>query len=198
MAGMLIKRWEHRSTVFLGVLGMMLAQALPPTLRLSGLLPVEGVALITMLAGAQLLAGMMATTAMLAFMSMITEALDEHEYHYGVRIEALYFAGLVLAGKSANGLGALLSGVALEWIDFPAQAAGAGAITAVPEHTARLLGLVYGPCAAILVAATLVVLLRYPLSRAKHRTIMLALGHRKHRGPAEDSLPTPDPLPQAA
>lgn len=198
IAGALIKRWEHRSTVFLGVLGMMLAQALPPTLRLCGLLPAEGVALITMLSGAQLLAGMMATVAMLAFMSMITEALDEHEHRYGVRIEALYFAGLVLAGKSANGLGALLSGLALEWIDFPAQAASPGAVAAIPEHTSQLLGLVYGPGAAVLVAATLVVLLRYPLSRARHGTIMLELGNRARRGPADDSLSTPAPLPQAA
>lgn len=197
LAGALIKRWEHRSTVILGVLGMMLAQALPPTLRLCGLLPVEGAALSAMLSGAQFFAGMMATVAMIAFMSMTTEALDEHEHRYGVRIEALYFAGLVLAGKSANGLGALLSGVALEWIDFPAHAGNAGTVAVIPDHTSRLLGLVYGPGAAVLVAVTLLVLLRYPLSRARHRAIMLELGHRKRGSGEDDSVLAQTALSQA-
>ena len=181
IGGLLIKRWEHRRTIVLAVFGMMLAQALPPTLRLCGLLPVEGSALGALLAGAQLLAGMMATVAMMTLLSMTTEALDEHEYHHGVRIEALYFAGWTFAAKAANGLGVLLSGLALQLIDFPTKQAGAGAVAAIPEHTTRLLGVIYGPGAAVLVIATLFIVARYPLSRQKHRQIMAELQKRKSR-----------------
>lgn len=179
IGGLLIKRWEHRRTVVLAGFFMMLAQALPPSLRLAGFLPLDGTALGLFLAGAQLLAGMAMTTAMLALTAMTTEALDEHEYHYGVRIEGLYFAGWTLAAKAANGLGALLSGVGLQLIDFPATAAGQASRAGIPERTTDLLGLAYGPGAATLTAATLVVLAGYPLSRGKHRLIMTALRERR-------------------
>ena len=193
--GALIKRWEHRKTIILGGLGLMLAQALLPTLRLCGMLPFEGATLGTMLAGAQLLAGMMMTISMLALFSMTTEALDEHEVVHGVRIEALYFAGLILAGKSANGLGAVVSGVTLQLIEFPATTAGA--VATLPEHTTRLLGLAYGPGAAVFVVATLLVLLRYPLNREKHRLIMAELQTRKTAAITPAQLTPLAPLLQA-
>lgn len=178
--GLLIKRWEHRKTIVFAVFGMMLAQAAPPALRLCGLLPIEGNALGFFLAGAQLTAGMTMTIAMLALMAMTTEALDEHEYNYGVRVEGFYFAGWTLAAKAANGLGALLSGVALQLINFPAKDVAAVKVAEIPVHTTQLLGLAYGPGAALLTAATLLVLMRYPLSREKHRMIMSALQKRKN------------------
>jgi GPH family glycoside/pentoside/hexuronide:cation symporter len=173
---------------------MMLAQALPPTLRLCGLLPLEGSALGFFLAGAQLLTGMAMTVAMLALMAMTTEALDEHEYNYGVRVEGFYFAGWTLAGKAANGLGALLSGVALQLISFPAAKAGVVAVAEIPERTTQLLGVIYGPGAATLMVATLLVLARYPLNRKKHRSIMAKLQERKARSETvseETILPLP-------
>ncbi|HSW14447.1 MAG TPA: MFS transporter [Solimonas sp.] len=197
IGGLLIKRWEHRKTIVLAVFGMMLAQAAPPALRLCGLLPLEGNALGLALAGAQLLAGMTMTSAMMALMAMTTDALDEHEYHYGVRVEGFYFAGWTLAAKAANGLGALLSGVALQLIDFPTKAVSAGAVAEIPERTTQLLGLAYGPGAAVLTAATLVVLAGYPLSREKHRSIMKELQERKShdREPSLDmNLPAETPL----
>ena len=178
LGGLLIKRWEHRVTIISAAFVMMLAQAAPPSLRLAGLLPLEGAMLGGFLAGAQLLAGMAMTMAMLALTAMTTEALDEHEYHHGVRIEGFYFAGWTLAAKAANGLGALLSGLALQLIDFPATSAGSAAIVEIPERTSQLLGVAYGPGAAVFTAATLIVLLGYPLSREKHRLIMSALKQR--------------------
>lgn len=181
--GALIKRLEHRSTILGAVFVMMMAQALPPTLRLCGLLPLEGNPLGLFLAGSQLMAGMGMTVAMMALMAMTTDALDEHEHRHGVRVEGFYFAGWTLASKAANGLGALLSGLALQLIDFPSKAVSAGAVSEIPEHTTRLLGMAYGPGAAMLTLATLMVLTRYPLSRQKHRAIMAELQQRKGLAP---------------
>lgn len=179
IGGLLIKRWEHRRTILLAGFGMMMAQALPPTLRLCGLLPAEGDTLGLLLAIPQALAGMMMTVCMMALMAMTTEALDEHEYHHGVRVEGFYFAGWTLAAKAANGLGALLSGIGLQLIGFPAGVTGTATAATIPDHTTHLLGLMYGPGAAVMTIATLAVLTRYPLSRQKHRAIMAELQVRK-------------------
>lgn len=179
LGGVLIKRLEHRSTILGAIFVMMMAQALPPTLRLCGLLPLEGNPLGLFLAGAQLTAGMGMTIAMMALIAMTTDALDEHEHRCGVRVEGFYFAGWTLASKAANGLGALLSGLALQLIDFPAKAVSAGAVSQIPERTTQLLGTAYGPGAATLTLATMVVLSRYPLSRQRHRAIMAELQQRK-------------------
>lgn len=183
IGGVLIKRWEHRKTIMIAGFCMMLAQAAPPSLRLCGLLPLEGNVLGTTLAVAQLLAGMAMTIAMMTLTAMTTEALDEHEYQHGVRVEGFYFAGWTLAAKVANGLGALLSGIALQLINFPATTAGKMPST-IPERTSDLLGIAYGPGAATLTAATLIVLAGYPLSRQKHREIMAKLQARKSQNPA--------------
>lgn len=195
IGGLLIKRWEHRRTIVLACSCLMLAQALPPTLRLGGLLPLDGTALGLLLAGAQLLAGMSLSVAMIALTAMTTEALDEHEHQYGVRIESFYFAGWTLASKAANGLGALLCGVALQLIDFPTKDLGAAAAAQIPERTIELLGIASGPGAAVLTAATVAILSRYPLSRQKHRQIMSELRERKARGTPDvvDAEPLPQP-----
>lgn len=191
VGGLLIKRWEHRKTIVLACFCMMLAQALAPTLRLVGLLPLDGTPLALLLAGAQLLAGMALSVAMIALTAMTTEALDEHEHQYGVRIEGFYFAGWTLASKAANGLGTLLCGVALQLIDFPTKDVGSAAAAQIPQRTIDLLGIAYGPGAAVLTIATVLVLTRYPLSRQKHRAIMAELQQRKGGDGAAAAEPQP-------
>ncbi|HKY93377.1 MAG TPA: MFS transporter [Nevskiaceae bacterium] len=197
LGAVMTRRLEHRTTILLGVVGLMVAQGVLPTLKLCGLLSLTGGALTAILSGAQLLAGMMTTVAMLALFAMATEAIDEHEHGYGVRIEALYFAGLILAGKAANGLGAFLSGAALQIIDFPTDTVGAGAAVAIPEQTTRLLGVVVGPGTAVLMAVTLVVLWRYPLDRRRHAAIMADLEKRKGRERDDEQSREPSSLATA-
>ena len=65
--------------------------------------------------------------SIIAFLSIVADAADEHEYLFHTRREGLYFAGWSFAAKSATGAGLLIAGVVLQLIDFPTNLAEQGA-----------------------------------------------------------------------
>ncbi len=89
--------------------------------------------------------------SIIAFLSIVADAADEHEYLFGTRREGLYFAGWSFAAKSATGAGLLIAGVVLQLIDFPTNLAEQGAAaTTLPEQTVTWLGIAGGPGGALL------------------------------------------------
>ena len=177
LTGPIVKRLERRTAFLISGCGLMLLQAGPASLRLLGLMPLQGQALAACVAGAMLLAGVMTTMAAIALISMLADAADEHEHLFGARREALYFAGWAFASKAANGGGALIAGLVLQAIAFPSGAAAHAA--AVPPASADWLGFFYGPGAAVLSATGLAVLLLYRLDRRTHTSIMGELAVRR-------------------
>jgi GPH family glycoside/pentoside/hexuronide:cation symporter len=191
-----IARTEYRTAAVIGLFGIILMQAGAPSLRLAGLLALEGQALTYVLSGFSLVAGMMTTIVAIAVVTMITNAADEHEHLFGVRREGSYFAGWTLAFKIAGGLGTLLSGLALEAIGFPVQQVKEQGVTIVlPQTMTDMLGLFYGPGAAVLSLASLALLFLFRLDRAGHRRILAELNARRH--PVRDSA-GPSTAPERA
>ncbi|NGY04157.1 MFS transporter [Solimonas terrae] len=179
-AGSIVARLERRTAAFIGLSGLILAQATPAALKLSGLLKPEVLPLAEVLALSALAGGAMTTVAAIALLSMITDAADEHELRFGARREGLYFASWSFASKAASGLGTFLSGIALQAINFPVG--DVDSTTVLPAATANALGFIYGPGAAVLSALSVAVLLRYRLNRNTHSAILAELQRRRAVG----------------
>lgn len=174
----LVARIENRTALFLGIGGLLLTQGGPTALRLIGLFPLTGDALASSLAANAALGGALMSMAAIAFMSMMADAADEHEFHFWTRREGLYFAGWAFASKAAHGAGAFLSGVILQVIHFPAAGAEV-APGSLDVGTMTALGFFAGPGAAGIALAGTSVLLWYRLDRASHRALLDALHARR-------------------
>lgn len=179
-AGPFLARVEKKTILLVGVSGLILAQGGPATLRLLGLLPLQGMPLATLLSCTLFMGGAMMAAAGISFASMMADAADEHEDLFGARREGLYFAGLAFAGKAAGGAGALVAGFVLQLIGFPTDIAGKTAASVhLPERTIALLGLFYGPGAAVISFASVAVALLYRLDRSTHVETMQRLAARR-------------------
>ena len=178
LAGPMLKRMEKRSVLLIGIAGMGLSHAGPAAFRLLGLLPLEGAPLAVLLSAIVFSGGVLMAAAAIAFSAMMADAADEHEYLFDARREGLYFAGWSFASKAATGLGALLAGLILQLAALPAATDPAN-FAAVPDHSARLLALFYGPGAGLLYAAAVFVIARYTLDSKRHAAILGVLNERR-------------------
>lgn len=178
LAGPMLKRLEKRTVLIVGILGLGSAFAIPPSLRLAGLLPPAPVAI---LASAIFLGGALMATAAIAFASMMADAADEHEHLFGARREGLYFAGWAFASKAAAGFGSLVAGFALQAIGFPSGSAahGVDATLHLAPETIRMIGIIYGPGTGLLTLAAAATCLFYRLNARSHRIILDDLAQRR-------------------
>ena len=180
LAGPFLARMEKATVLMIGMGGLLAAQGGPVLLRLFHLLPWSGQPLAWILAAVMFIGGALMATAAIAFSSMMADAADEHEHLFGMRREGLFFAAWAFASKTATGAGALIAGVVLQAIDFPTDLADHGGTAAVlPEHLVRLLGLFYGPGAALLTLGAVLVTLLYRLDRKAHSAIISELIERR-------------------
>ena len=180
LAGPFLARMEKATVLMVGMGGLLLAQGAPVLLRLLHLLPWVGEPLAWLLAGIMFLGGALMATAAIAFSSMMADAADEHEHLFGERREGLFFAAWAFASKASTGAGALIAGVVLQAIDFPTNLAERGGVSAVlPERMVDLLGLFYGPGAALFSLAAVLTTLLYRLDSKAHAAIMVDLVQRR-------------------
>ncbi|WP_052216078.1 MFS transporter [Sphingomonas sp. ERG5] len=180
LAGPFLARMEKRTVLVIGMTGLTVAQAGPTLLRLLGLFPWEGDMLALILSVIMLIGGALMAAAGIAFASMMADAADEHEHLFGARREGLYYAGWAFAVKASAGLGALVAGAVLSMIDFPTDLAAHGGTAAVlPERMVDMLGLFYGPGAAVLSLAAVLSNLWYRLDSKAHAAIMTDLTERR-------------------
>ncbi|HEX7784483.1 MAG TPA: MFS transporter [Sphingobium sp.] len=179
MAGPLGRHMEKRTMLLIGMMGMVICHALPSTLKLLGLLHLTGTGLIALLLVVALLGGAMMALALIAFVSMIPDAADEHEHLFGARREGLYFAGWSFASKSATGAGILIAGLVLQLIHFPTHLSEQGGAAALPERTIAWLGFAGGPGAALLSIAGAALVLLYRIDKKSHARIIDDLKRRR-------------------
>jgi GPH family glycoside/pentoside/hexuronide:cation symporter len=148
-------------------------------LKIVGILPDGGLGLYAPLVVNSVLTGMFVGSATIVYQSMFVDAADEHEVLYGARREGLFYAGLNLAVKCGAGLGALLAGVALDLIAFPADIAKRNPESLhIAAKTIRDLGWVYGPAPAVITLLGAALMFGYRLNRSEHARIRFELGQR--------------------
>ena len=180
LAGPMLARLEKSTVLVAGMVGLGLAQSIPFLLRFAGLLPQTGDTLTLILCSIMLLGGVLMAAAAIAFMSMIADATDEHEYLFGARREALFFAGWAFATKAATGVGALVSGIILQIVHFPTDLAQHGGMSAVlPVAVSDHLAWFTGPGTGLLSIGAALINLGYRLDRKKHAAILTFLAARK-------------------
>jgi len=92
----------------------------------------------------------------------------------GVLVNGFVLA-LLLGVAMARPLSERFAGIAIDLVRFPTQAA----IGAVPPETVRALGLAVGPGLMIFYVLTLLVVARYPITRAAHRHVRAELDRRR-------------------
>jgi GPH family glycoside/pentoside/hexuronide:cation symporter len=176
------RRLEKRTLAFAAIAYVALGQFLLPVLKIAGILPDSGPGLDIPLILNSILTGMCIGATTIVYQSMFVDATDEHEVLFGARREALFYAGLNLAVKCGAGLGALLAGVALNMIDFPADIAKRSPESLhLSAKTITDLGWAYGPAPAIITLLSAALLLRYRLNRSEHARISGEL-KRRHAG----------------
>jgi len=176
----LARFFEKRAITAVGIGLFAACQIVLPTLRVLGLLPLEGLSLDIALVVSENLVGVALALAAVGFQSMMADAADEHEYIYGSRREGLFFAGLNFGVKAAAGLGGLVGGVALDLIRLPPTAIAKGAAGAhLPASVTTHLALIYGPGGAVLTIVSALVFVTYRLNSTRHAEILAALKVRR-------------------
>jgi GPH family glycoside/pentoside/hexuronide:cation symporter len=177
---LLVARVEKRTMLIVGLLGSATFNSLATILRLFDLLPLEGAELTGILIMSILIGAVMFSFSVIALISIIPDAADEHEQLFGTRREGLFFAGSAFASKAASGAGLLFAGLVLELIHFPAKVADhATAIVAAPADSIAWLGFAGGPGAALLSVVSAIVVLSYRVDRKAHARIMAELNARR-------------------
>lgn len=175
-----VKRMEKRTMLIVGKLGMFLLGAAPVTLKLMGLLTITGTPLSGFLAFMSFFYGASMAVSIIAFVSIVADAADEHEYIFGTRREGLYFAGWSFATKSATGAGLLIAGLVLQLIQFPSGLSERGAAAdALPPETITWLGIAAAPGAGSLSLLAILVILLYRLDRREYTRISSELKSRR-------------------
>ena len=112
-----------------------------------------------------------------AYPSMMADAADEHEHLFGARRDGLYFSGLGFAAKAAGGLGVLVGGFALDLIGFPHDAGHPGVVLSAAVLDGLILA--WGPGAALVAAAGILVFAPYAITRERHDVIAAELRARR-------------------
>lgn len=182
LAPAVFERWSKRAGLIFGTLGWAFWQTLPVVLRLLGVFPENGDALLLpLLVGMQVVQGVCVAQADVGFGSMVADVVDEQEFDSGKRQEGMFFASTYFAGKASSGIGAIVAGVALDLISWPR---GAHIETAadIPAGTIVDLGVIYGPMVAGFGFASVWCFSRYRLTRQRHAEILMVLARRRAGG----------------
>jgi GPH family glycoside/pentoside/hexuronide:cation symporter len=177
-SGLVIRRFEKRNISIVGLVIVCLAQLTPTVLAVTGMVPKTEANLYWLLGGIGYLGGVATTCVAVSFGSMMADSADEHEHIFGVRREALYFAGLTFSWKAALAIGGLVAGVALDLIQFPGDIAERPDQVIAPS-TLNALALIYGPGAAVISAISAYVLVTYRLGKKELAQIQADLVTRR-------------------
>jgi len=176
---MFFRRFGKKGGLIFGAFSWPFWQTLPIFLRLLGWFPENAdVMLLPILMAMRFVQGMCTVQANVAFGSMVADIVDEHEYQSGKRQEGIFFAASSFSGKTTTGVGNIISGFALDLINWPR---GPEIRTAadVPPETIVNLGLVYGPYVAIFGFVSIWCYTHYKLTRERHQEILEELSLRR-------------------
>jgi glycoside/pentoside/hexuronide:cation symporter, GPH family len=145
-------------------------------LRLAGLLPAIGdpkLYFVLCIGAFSIYGALMMNMTVVG--KMIADVSDEHELRTGARQEGLLFSASMLLGKTASGLGTLVSGLIIKVAHFP-ERASPEAIDPVVVSNLGLGSALGSICFGLL---TFHFYSRYRLTAEQHRTIASALAARR-------------------
>ncbi|MDG1959002.1 MAG: MFS transporter [Candidatus Binatia bacterium] len=174
-----VTRLSDKRRTAIGIAAFLLVWGpLPVAGRLLGLLPENGSPMLLPLITVHLMVSLIPAVAMgILLGSMFMDTIDESELETGIRQEGVFGAANAFALKAVGGVGNLMGGMAIEWIDFPLQASVA---TVSPEKIFWL-GIVAGPGMILFYVAGFFFLTRYSITRERYLDIQKQLEARRSK-----------------
>jgi Na+/melibiose symporter-like transporter len=103
----------------------------------------------------------------ISVMSALADVVDEHELNTGVRQEGVFYAARTFFSKTSNGIGHVIAGLALDFIEFPTNAVPGE----IAHETIFKLGLIDGPFAMVWGLIAVFFYARYKITKESHATI---------------------------
>ena len=174
-ARFIVTRTEPKYLYLTGYGILLTAYVAPLFFTLAGWLPEYASApLGNVLFGFQLLAGLGAGLLMICSLVMFSETTDEYRFMRNVARTALIFGLITFGNKLASGLGKVVSGWMLEWVNFPDVKSGIEVSYGVVSD----LALYAGVFCAVTGLAGFAVLATFQLTRARHAEIVAGLRER--------------------
>jgi GPH family glycoside/pentoside/hexuronide:cation symporter len=159
----LSKGREKRSLAIAVFLAAGLVSVLPIVLRLAGLFPANGTAILFWI---MMVAGFFETILFLmldtTWSSMVADVVEHTALATGRRNEGIILSTLSFTAKCATALGTTIAGVVLDLISFPKDAA----VGDVDPQTIFELGLAYGPLILSMYLLGTFFISRYRITRA--------------------------------
>lgn len=158
-------RFGKKSSAMVMFLLAMLATATPLILRLTGHFPPNGDPMLLWLLMGQLAFSMMTTVsgAILA-VSMVADVTDQIQLETGKRSEGLLFSAATMVNKAISGMGILLAGLLLAFVNFPDQAQPGQ----VADMALRNLAIIFMAANSAATLCAIICLGFYPISRSRH------------------------------
>ncbi len=174
-ARFIVTRTEPKYLYLAGYCILLSGYVAPLFLTLAGLLPEYGSGeLGNVLFSFQLAAGLGAGLLMICSLIMFSETTDEYRFVRNLSRTALIFGLITFGSKVASGLGKVVSGWMLEWVNFPDVKSG----IEVGYEVVSDLALYAGIFCAVTGLAGFAVLSTFQLTRARHAEIVAGLRER--------------------
>lgn len=171
----LTRRFDKRLAMAICVAVLILATNIPIICRLLGVFPANGSpVLLPLLLVFRFCGGLVGPALISIPQSMFADIGDEVALVDGKRVEGLIFACRSLITKATSGLGTMLGGMLLNFVEFPTKAQPGQ----VADQVLFNLGLAEGPATAVFTTVGLLIYLTYPLSKARHDEIRAQLSAR--------------------
>lgn len=161
-----VSRWLGKKVGGMTVFGIAFAMApMPFILRILGWFPENGTAeLFWTLLVFNTVEVTLIIVASSLIAAMIADVVEDSEVKTGRRSEGIFFAANSFAQKAVNGLGVVVAGQILAYIQFPAQAKPGE----VPEATLFDLAYIYIPILAFFYLLAISALSLYRINREDH------------------------------
>jgi Na+/melibiose symporter-like transporter len=173
------RRFGKKAMLLFGTGSWAFWQAFPVSARMLGWLPANGSQwLVPTLVGIAVFQGVCTVQSNVAYVAMLADTVDEQELATGKRQEGVFFAASAFSAKATSGLGAIIAGLGLKIIDWPAGPQIRSAAD-VPAEKIVQLGILFGPFVAAFGLLCLMCYVKYRLTRERHAEILEALRHRR-------------------
>ncbi|NOX52583.1 MAG: hypothetical protein GXP16_18930 [Gammaproteobacteria bacterium] len=164
---------DKKYVLVLSNIGTIVATAIPVTMRLLGIAPPNGSSeLIVLVVCSTILISYFITVSIIMFASMVADTIDVQELRTGLRQEGLFNSVMTFSSKATTGAGILIAGLLLDFVVGLPQGATASAIT--PQMIFKI-GVLEAYIVPIFNVVSLILILRYTLTREQHAKVQRQL-----------------------
>lgn len=172
----LSKHFQKKQIVIFTTLIMATIVSAPYTFKLVGCFPPNDSPYILFAVFGPLLLGyILFPVSYIVIDSQLADIADEHELNSGKRREGVIFAVRSFGKKATQGVGGLIAGFGLEFIDFPDNAAEVG----IEPETIDGLLILNGPVYLAIYVIGILFMTMYRIDKARHAEILKELEARR-------------------